>query len=37
MSHNSSVRHIEIVLGFIVDWRYPGMISVILPEKIMLG
>ena len=37
MPHNSSVRQVEIVLGFIVDWKYPGMISIILPENIMLG
>ena len=37
MPHNSSVRHVEIVLGFIVDWKYPGMISIILPENITLG
>lgn len=37
MPHNSSVRHVEIVLGFIVDWKYPGMISVTFPGKMMLG
>ena len=37
MPHNSSVRHVETVLGFIVDWKYPGMISIILPENITLG